>query len=167
MARLAGIPRATWQHLESGAGNPTLSVLTRVAAALSVTIEELVSAPRGSARHFRAAELPRRQRGQALVRRLLPDHVPGTDLERFELAPGGRMVGSPHTPGTTEYLVCETGPLTLVASGEQTALATGDVVVFRGDQKHTYLNPGSGVAVGTSVILLANPTSSATGPRRR
>ena len=31
MARLAGLPRATWTHIESGGGNPTLSVLDRVA----------------------------------------------------------------------------------------------------------------------------------------
>ena len=34
MARLAGIPRATWGHLETGAGNPTLAVLDKVATAL-------------------------------------------------------------------------------------------------------------------------------------
>ena len=27
MAKLAGLPRATWTHLESGAANPTLGVL--------------------------------------------------------------------------------------------------------------------------------------------
>src|SRR3954451_17800436 len=51
MAKLAGLPRATWANLESGAGNPTLSVLQRVAAALQVSLEELVSRPRASARH--------------------------------------------------------------------------------------------------------------------
>jgi len=40
-ARLAGIPRATWASLESGAANPTLVVLTRVATALAVSIEDL------------------------------------------------------------------------------------------------------------------------------
>ena len=45
-ARLAGIPRATWASLESGAANPTLVVLTRVATALAVSIEELIGPPR-------------------------------------------------------------------------------------------------------------------------
>ena len=39
MARLAGIPRATWGHLESGAANPTLQVLHKAALALQVPLE--------------------------------------------------------------------------------------------------------------------------------
>jgi hypothetical protein len=35
--------------------------------------------------------------------------------------------------------------------------APGDVVVFRGDQKHSYENPGDRTAVGYSVVLLAPP----------
>ena len=52
MARLAGIPRATWGHVESGAGNPTLSVLHKVAVALQVPLEELTSAPRAISRLY-------------------------------------------------------------------------------------------------------------------
>ncbi len=36
LARLAGIPRATWSNLESGSANPTLAVLSSVAGALGV-----------------------------------------------------------------------------------------------------------------------------------
>jgi DNA-binding response OmpR family regulator len=43
MAKLSGVPRATWAHLESGSGNPTLNVLHRAATALAVSIEELVA----------------------------------------------------------------------------------------------------------------------------
>ena len=43
MAKAAGIPRATWTHLESGAANPTLAVLVKVAAALQVRLDELVT----------------------------------------------------------------------------------------------------------------------------
>jgi transcriptional regulator with XRE-family HTH domain len=39
MAKLAGVPRATWGNLESGAANPTLAVLYRVAQALQVPLE--------------------------------------------------------------------------------------------------------------------------------
>ncbi|HEX6763981.1 MAG TPA: helix-turn-helix transcriptional regulator, partial [Polyangiaceae bacterium] len=34
MARLSKLPRATWANIESGAANPTLGVLHRVAVAL-------------------------------------------------------------------------------------------------------------------------------------
>ena len=57
MATISGIPRPTWASLESGSANPTLSVLTRAATALQVSIEELIGAPRTAARLFRAGEI--------------------------------------------------------------------------------------------------------------
>jgi transcriptional regulator with XRE-family HTH domain len=154
LAKLAGLPRATWAHLESGAGNPTLQVLYGVAQALQVSLEELLAAPRASARHYPAATLASKQRGTVNVRKLLPDPLPGMEFDRMELPPGSRMVGIPHTAGTREYLVCETGTLLLVASGERYTLEPGDVVVFRGDQRHSYENPGKKTAVGYSAVLL-------------
>jgi len=62
MAKAAGIPRATWTHLESGAANPTLAVLIKVAAALQVRLDELLASPRQPARFLKAAELPTRDR---------------------------------------------------------------------------------------------------------
>lgn len=158
MARLCGLPRATWSNLESGGANPTLSVLHRVSLALQVPIEELVATERAQAKFYPRDSLPARLRGQVSVRSLLPDKIPGTTIERLELPVGSRMIGVPHTPGTREYLCCEAGQIELVASGEAYRLGVGDVVVFRGDQRHSYANIGKAVAVGYSVVLL-NPVS--------
>lgn len=154
MAKRAGLPRPTWANLESGAANPTLAVLVRVARAFRITVEELIAPPRATAKHFRASELPTRRRGEVWVKKLLPDVIAGFQLERMELAPRGQMTGTPHTPGTREYLTCETGVIELVASGVSYRLEPGDVVVFRGDQKHSYHNPGRGKAVAFSVVAL-------------
>lgn len=154
IARVAGVPRATWAHLESGGANPTLAVLRRAAQALSVPFEELLGEPAPAARHYPRSALPERRRGEIVVRSLLPHRVSGMVLERLRLPPQGRLVGTPHTPGTREYLTCETGRLELIASGERFLLDEGDVVVFRGDQRHSYVNPGAKVAVGYSVVVL-------------
>lgn len=155
MAKIAGVPRATWAHLESGTANPTLAVLHRAAMALQVSLEELISAPRSGVKYYAAATRPTKVRGDVAVRKLLPDPIPGMEIDRMELPPHGRMTGIPHTPGTTEYLTCESGKIILVASGEQWTVLPGDVVVFRGDQRHSYANPGDRVAVGYSVVVLA------------
>jgi transcriptional regulator with XRE-family HTH domain len=155
MAKIAGLPRATWANLESGAGNPTLAVLSRVAFACSVSFEELVAAPRAACQFYPRGSLPTRERGQAIVRKLLPDAIPGTEIDRMELPPGGRMVGVPHTPGTREYLTVESGRIVLVAAAEKWELGPGDVVAFRGDQRHSYSNPARTVAVGYSVVVMA------------
>jgi transcriptional regulator with XRE-family HTH domain len=156
IARLAGMPRPTWASLESGAANPTLHVLKSAAAALQVSIEELIGPPRTACRHFAAGELAERKRQGARLRALLPEAIPGLEIARMELAPGGQMTGIPHTPGTREYLFCEDGRLELFASGERWELAPGDVLVFRGDQRHGYRNPDARrAAVAISVVCFA------------
>jgi transcriptional regulator with XRE-family HTH domain len=159
IAKLAGVPRATWTHLESGGANPTLAVLVKIANALQVRLDELLAAPRGPGRLVRADELPVRRRGDVEIRKLLPEPLPGLDLERLVIPPGARMAGVPHTPGTREYLTCERGAVELSVAGQRYALAAGDLVTFRGDQRHAYANPGTVVAVAYSVIAFA-PISS-------
>ncbi len=155
IARLAGIPRATWSNLEAGGANPTLAVLGAAAATLQVSIEELLAPPRTDARMVRCAELAARRSGSTRIRRLLPDPVRGTEIERFEIPEQGRFAGVPHTPGTREYLTCESGEIELSVGGECYRLTPGDVISFRGDQRHGYASVGTGAAVGYSVVLLA------------
>jgi len=154
MSKISRLPRATWANLESGTANPTLAVLHGVAVALQVSLEELVAQPRADAKHYPKGTLPSRTRGNVEVSSLLPDNVPGMVMERLELPPGERLVGVPHTPGTREYLTCEIGLIELVASGDTFRVEPGDVVVFRGDQRHSYLNPARERAVGYSVVML-------------
>lgn len=155
MAKLAGVPRPTWTNLESGAANPTLTVLVKVANALQIRLEELLGPPRAVARLYPVETLPTRTRGQVTVRRLLPESLAGLEIERMELPAGARMIGIPHTVGTREYLACETGTIELAVAGSRWKLAPGDVVVFRGDQKHGYHNAGRKKAIAYSVIAFA------------
>lgn len=155
LAKMSQVPRATWANIESGSANPTLSVLTRVASTLQVSIEELISPPRAQCRLYKPKELRTRARGQAAIRMLLPDAIPGIEIERMEIGPRGHMRGIPHTAGTREYLTCESGQVHLTVSGETWKLSPGDVLVFRGDQKHNYHNPDHTVAIAYSVVLLA------------
>jgi len=159
IAKLSGIPRPTWASLESGSANPTLAVLSRVAAGLQVSIEELIGPPRTAVQLFRAGEVRTRKRGGAQLRALVPEAIPGLDIARMELSPDGQMVGVPHTPGTREYLSCESGRIELIASGEKWELGPGDSLVFRGDQRHTYRNPDPRQpAVAITVVCFAPTT---------
>jgi quercetin dioxygenase-like cupin family protein len=79
-------------------------------------------------------------------------------IDRMEVPPRCAFSGVPHTDGTREYLTCESGELQLTVAGEEWTLRPGDVVVFRGDQRHGYANAGAKTAVGYSVVLLATGT---------
>lgn len=156
LAKAAGIPRPTWTNIESGAANPTLAVLLKVAAALHVRLEELLAAPRANGHVFKAEELTVRRRGKVVIRKLLPEELRGLDIERLELPSGASMIGVPHTPGTREYLTCERGSVELAVRGRTFVLDPGDVVVFAGDQRHGYRNVGRGLAVAHSVVTFAS-----------
>ena len=155
IAHVAGIPRATWANLESGAANPTLAVRVRAADALQVRLEELIEPPHRAGRLYQAAALPARKRGAVSVRKLLPESIAGLEIERMEFPPGAAMAGIPHTPGTREYLTCERGQIELSTGGSTWTLTPGDVVVFRGDQKHGYRNPGATATIAYSVVAFA------------
>jgi len=156
MAERSALPRPTWASLESGGANPTLSVLTKAASALQVSIEELIGSPRHEIEHIPAAAVKENKRQGVIIRPLVPDALPGLEFSRLEFEPGGRMVGVPHKAGTREYLTCERGRVELIAGGEHWLLEEHDMLVFRGDQRHSYLNPDSRkAAIAVSVVLFA------------
>jgi len=158
LAKLARIPRSTIAHLESGSGNPSLSNLTRVSAALQITVEELVARPRPRCQLVKAKEIRsiKRSQGVAMVFKLLPDPLPGMEIDRLEIEPGGRMGGVPHSAGTKEYLTCIKGTITVTVLGDHYKVSEGDVLAFPGDQAHSYQNAGVSRAIGFSVVALAN-----------
>ncbi len=157
LADLSGIPRPTWASLETGTANPTLAVLTKAAGAFNVSIEELIGPPRNEFEFVPADKVRERKRQGAKVRPLVPESIPGLEITRTELEPGGRMIGIPHKTGTREYLTCESGKVELIAGGEHHVLSEGDMLVFRGDQRHSYVNPDKRrKSVSVSVVCFAN-----------
>ena len=157
LADMSGIPRATWASLETGSANPTLAVLTKAANAFNVSIEELIGPPRNEFEFIPAGRVRERRRQGATVRPLVPEAITGLEISRTELEPGGRMTGIPHKAGTREYLSCEQGQVELVAGGKHHLLNEGDMLVFRGDQRHSYVNPDKRRrSVSVSVVCFAN-----------
>src|SRR5439155_16215491 len=66
LARGAAVPRSTIANLESGAGNPSLAVLVKVAGALGVPIDELLASARARVRRWAASEVASRSRGRGI-----------------------------------------------------------------------------------------------------
>jgi len=156
LAKHAGVPRSTVAYLESGRGNPSLSNLAKITAALRISIEELLARPHAECEILRAKDLPRVERGHGSVRlhRLIPDSLSGLQMERMEILPGGFMRGVPHVQGAKEYLACLSGSVRVTVAGQSHELASGDVLAFPGDQLHTYHNPGRNLSVAISVVAL-------------
>jgi transcriptional regulator with XRE-family HTH domain len=161
LAKAAGVPRSTIANLESGVGNPSLTVLVKVASALGVPIDELLGAPRGKVRKWSAADIAAQTKGRGVtLRPLVPEPVPEEMLTVMDFAPGGSMRGTPHLPGTREFFTCLTGRVTIFVAGDRHDLGEGDVLAFPGNVAHSYQNPDAQRdAHGVSVVILAKSGS--------
>ena len=157
LAKAAGVPRSTISNLESSSGNPSLTVLVKVASALGVPLDELLASPRAKVRKWTRDELASQSAGRGVtLRTLIPERVPDEVLNVMEFAPGASMRGSPHLPGTREFFTCLAGAVTIFVAGERFDLAVGDVLAFPGNVPHSYKNPdGSRAAHGVSAVILA------------
>jgi transcriptional regulator with XRE-family HTH domain len=140
-AARAGLSKTILATIESGAGNPSLETLWRVAHALDVTVGTLLAEddPVGT-------RLIPRTGAEWLVfesgirGRLI--HVDGRDrrLETLEmrLEPGVRYASRAHSPGTEELVICLDGELTVGPDGHEARLGEGDAVHFVADVPHSY-----------------------------
>ena len=157
LARAAGVPRSTIANLESGVGNPSLTVLVKVANALGVPIDELLGAPRAKVRKWAAIDVAAQAKGRGVtLRPLVPEPVPEEMLTVMDFEPKASMRGTPHLPGTREFFTCLTGRVTIFVAGDRHDLDEGDVLAFPGNLAHSYQNnDGARAARGVSVVILA------------
>ena len=155
LAQKAGIPRSTLTHMESGGGNPSLTNLCKLAAALGVGIEELLSRPRSECSLLKREQVPVQSRsaGKVQIHKLMPDRVRGIEIDRMIFNTGASMAGKPHLQGTKEYLVGLAGAVTVSVAGQNWEVNEGDVLAFPGDQKHGYRNTGKSAANALSIVL--------------
>ena len=93
LAQRADIPRSTVANMESGSGNPSLSNLARVCAALGVGLEELVARPRSDSKLIRQADVPVRNlsHGRVRISKLLPERVRGLEIDRMDFDAGASV----------------------------------------------------------------------------
>lgn len=157
LARIADVPRSTIANLESGTGNPSLINLAKISSALSTSIEMLLVPPVALCKKIPAESLKTISRlgGEITITKLLPDPIPGMEIDKIELNPGAKMRGVPHAAGTREYLHCIQGEMIIIVSGESYQIARGDVFAFPGEMHHSYENAGKGKAIGLSVVAIA------------
>jgi transcriptional regulator with XRE-family HTH domain len=158
LSKLAGLPRTTITLFESGSANPSVVSLLRVGAALQVSIEELLARPRPACMLFKSKDIETKTREGIRIRHLLPDPLPGAEIDEMVMEAGKVYPGSPHLPGTKEYFTCLQGEVTVKVAGESFAVGEGDVLAFEGHHPHSYRNSGRGRARSLSVIVLALST---------
>jgi transcriptional regulator with XRE-family HTH domain len=140
-AARAGLSKTILATIESGAGNPSLETLWRIARALDITVGTLLAEDNPVRSHvIRRADGEWIAFESGIRGRLL--YVDGRDrrLEALEmrLEPGRHYPSRAHAPGTEELVICLDGTLTLGPEGHEESLDKGDALHFAADVPHSY-----------------------------
>ena len=146
LAAASGISKAMLSQIESDKVNPTIATLWKIAHALHVDLESLISGEKQNKKRF---EVIRKEN----IITFATDHsdtkfsvlTPPTmaeDLElyRMTLEPGCKHHSQPHTSGTEEFLNVLSGKIKVTAGENTTTLEQGDFIIVQCDIEHSIEN---------------------------
>jgi transcriptional regulator with XRE-family HTH domain len=155
LAARSTVSRRLLVQIEQAEANPSLATLLKLAAALGVTLTELLSQepddrPVAVVREQDATTLWSTPAGSSA--RLLVSHGP-LDLWSWTLQSGDRRTSEPHRPGSLELLTVQTGTVALDVGDHHVEIPTGHSAWFDATRPHAYANAGASVATFILVVL--------------
>jgi transcriptional regulator with XRE-family HTH domain len=155
LAARSTVSRRLLVQIEQAEANPSLTTLLKLAAALGVTLTELLSEepdarPVAVTSGQDAMTLWSTPAGSSA--RLLVSHGP-LELWSWTLQSSDRRTSEPHRPGSLELLTVQTGTVALDVGDHHVEIPTGDSAWFDATQRHVYSNPGATAATFTLVVL--------------
>jgi transcriptional regulator with XRE-family HTH domain len=155
LASRSTVSRRLLVQIEHGDANPSLATLLKLAAALGITLTELVAGepetdsvgvvPGGDAMTLWSTPA-----GSAA--RLLVSHG-AIELWSWTLAPGDRRDSEPHRPGSVEVIAVDTGTVTLDVGRHRVVVPAGDSAWFEATLPHGYSNAEAATATFTLVVF--------------
>jgi transcriptional regulator with XRE-family HTH domain len=140
LARATGMSKATLSGIENGRANPTVETLAALAAALRVSVTELLDElPIGEVHVVRAADAKFALR-DGVPQRTLETIALGRDVEVSEIALAARELREvePKATGARAGAFVLAGKLIAGPVERSTELGTGDYVTFPVDVPHIY-----------------------------
>ena len=158
LAKKANLSKGTVVAIENGDANPSISVLCRLAAALSVSVSDLVNGSSDD-RNGASIELttPKQlwvtEKGSEAVLQAAISGSTMFELWLWSLKPGDVYEADGHSLGTTELITVQTGCLEVGVGAETQNIGTGGAAILRTDQPHIYKAFGEETAMFTMAVL--------------
>ncbi len=144
-AKLTGVSRSMLAQIEKGEGNPTISVLWKIANGYKVSFTSLIDGGE-EALLIRGDEVTplKEDDGKYVNHPAFPFQESRLfETYRIQIEPGGFLAAQPHMAGTEEYITVFSGTAEICAGGKTYLLRTGDSLRFRADGDHSYKNAGT------------------------
>lgn len=159
LSRAAGVSKSMLSQIEREKANPTIAVTWRLANALGIGIEELLTTGASEAESIHVMEphetptLPGLHAGYVL-RILGPMELAGKyEWYELTLAPEGALVSTPHDPGTREHLTLLHGSVEVIVDDVKKKLKIGGTARYPADKNHVIRNPGRTEARALLVVI--------------
>lgn len=149
LSAMAGVSKAMLSQIEQDKVNPTVAVMLKIAAALEISISDLIDSPhRGHVIRIIPASDKRYTflaDPDCTIRTLSPMNMEkNIEFYRVTLEHGAELSSESHFPGTEEFVYVNRGRVRLVTEEEATTIGRGDSIHYRADVPHRLVNAGRG-----------------------
>ena len=145
LSQRAGVSNATISQIESGALNPTISMLKKILGGFPMSLTEFFSFDDAQEDRifFRSSDLLDISKGGVSYRQI-GGNLSGKAIqllkERYEPGAGTGAHTFEHEGEECGFVLA--GKLTVTVSGQSRTLSAGDAYYFRSDQPHSFKNEG-------------------------
>ena len=142
LSRRAGVSKGMLVEIEKGTANPSIAILCKIAAALGLSVADIVNVADTPVAHLiTQEEMPVLWRGPAGGSARLLAGTQGPDmieLWRWQMFAGEAFRSAGHSSGTLELLHVEQGSLALTVGEQTLVVQQGCAAVARTDMPHAY-----------------------------
>lgn len=158
LAAASGVSRAMISRIERGEASPTAQLLSRLCAALDLTLSAFFAFAEGKGDPLsrREAQTVWRDPGTGYQRRAVspPNTASRVDVVEVEFPAGARLAYPPETarPGMTQHVWLFSGALRMTVAGTVHDLRPGDCLYMSITEGHVFENPGD-VPARYAVVL--------------
>lgn len=161
LSRRAGVSKGMLVEIEKGAANPSIAILCKLAAAMGVSVADIVEVASKPPVHvIQEEDIPVLWVGEkGGSARLLagtsgPDMV---ELWRWHMYPGEQFASPGHPVGTCELLHVEQGTLQLAVDKTTLMVPAGCSAIARTDFPHQYANDSHEELIFTMTVAELHP----------
>jgi len=157
LAELADIPRATLANMESEQSNPSITLVVKVAQALGVSVDDLISRQSAHVTEVSRKDMPIIQLddGKFASTRTSPISTQNLQINDISMMPNCYCKGVPHPEGSHELFLCLEGNATVEVQGEKYVVEAGNLIYFHGHLPHCYGNEGLKPVHAVAVVFMA------------
>ncbi len=155
LAECSGMSKVMLAQLEKGDSNPTINTILKIANALNVPYMTLLNSTGSSAVVVSKKDLPLQSSGDGHCRAYC--YYAGSAERNFEwyqmeIDPDYDYMSIGHNGRVLEYVVVQSGDMTMVVNGKRYELHAGDSISFQASEEHHYINSGTETAYASSLL---------------